>query len=179
MHLHSRVFVALAYIARVLCVCVIAMDNNFSWSVLVPLVLLTREPAGLLQGMGEKARDTEGSGRRVMTTRNTDGQVYTLDEFISHQMDQRSRPGARALEKEAEADQEEKKTYLAIKNALIRLLDEGEAPAPLMRRGFKHKKCKLPRTVLRWGRVVKKLLLFLHNDRTGRFACGSMSAIGE
>jgi hypothetical protein len=208
-----------AYIARVLRVCGIAMDNNCSWSILastharaalpplylVPFMLWTREPAGLLQGRGETARDTEGSGRRrVMTTRNTDGQAYTLEEFIEYfkdrsigtreferaapvheslcrQMDQRSGPppGANALEEE---DQEESndKTFLAIKNALIRLLDEGEAPAvPLRRRGFKQKNDKLPRRALVWARFLKKMLLLMYNDRTGRFCSGRISAIGE
>jgi hypothetical protein len=192
------------------------MDNNFSWSILastpakaalpplylVPFVLWTREPAGLLQGMGETARDTEGSGRRrVMTTRNTDGQAYTLDEFIEyfkdrsigtrefekaatvheslcHQMDQRSRPGARALEEDQEESND--KTFLAIKNALIRLLDEGEAPAvPLRRRGFKQKNDKLPRRALVWARFLKKMLLLMYNDHNERFRSGRISAIGE
>ena len=34
--------------------------------------------------MDEKPRDTECSGRRVMVTSNSDGQAYTLEEFIKH-----------------------------------------------------------------------------------------------
>ena len=203
-----------AYIARVLCVCGIAMDNNFSWSILastparavlpplylVPFVLWTREPAGLLQGRGETARDTEGSGRRVMTTRNTDGQAYTLDDFIKyfgdrsigtrewgnavpvhvalcHQMEQR--PAPRLDTRVLEEDQDESSdTFIAIKKALIRLLDEGEAAVPWRRRGFKQKNAKLPRCALVWARLVNKLLLVMCNDRTGRFCSGRISAIG-
>ena len=155
----------------------------------------------MLQGRSGTARDTEGGGRRVMTTRNSDGQAYTLEEFIEyfkdrsigtrefekavpvhaslcHQMDQRSGPppGASALEEE---DQEEgnDKTFLAIKNALIRLLDEGEATAVPWRRGFKQKNAKLSRRALVWARFVKKMLLLMKNDP--KFCSGSISAICE
>ena len=176
-----------AYLARVVRVCGITMDNNLSWSILastsasaalpplylVPFVCWTREPAGVLQATAA----TEGSGRRrVMTTRNTDGQAYTLDEFIvffkdraigrrewekaapvheslCHHMDQRSAPPPGASASEEDQEESNDKTILAIENALIRLLDEGEAPAvPLRRRGFKRKNDKLPRQALVWAR---------------------------
>ena len=84
-----------------------------------PYVLFSHPCAAASQGKEDKARVTESCGRRVMTTRNTDGQAYTLDEFLEyfqdraigtreferaapwHQMDQCSGPlGTRALEEE-------------------------------------------------------------------------------
>ena len=144
----------------------------------------------------------ESCGRRVMTTRNTDGRAYTLAEFIEyfkdhsigtrewekaapvrdsvcHRMDQRSgpRPGTRVLEG---PDESSDKTLSEIRKALIRLLDEDEARAAPLRRGFKQKNAKFPRCALVWARLVKTMLLLMHNDhRTGRFGSGRTAAIGE
>lgn len=158
------------------------------------------EPADAVRVKEDKARVTDSCGRRVMTTRNTDEQAYTLDEFIKffgdrsigtrewekaapvhgslcHQMEQR--PAPRLDMRVLEEDQDESsETFLDIKNALIRLLDEGEAAVPWRRRGFKQKNAKLPRCALVWTRLVKKLLLLICNDRTGRFCFGRISAIG-
>ena len=62
------------------------MDGS-SWRpfYLVPFALWTREPTGGLRRVkDEKPRDRECSGRRVMVTANSDGQAYTLEEFIEH-----------------------------------------------------------------------------------------------
>ena len=93
-----------------------------------------------------------------------------------HQTERRSWPQVvRSLETEID----ESETFVRIQNALIRLLDEDAVDAPLMRKGFKKQKnAKLPRCVLVWARLVKKLLLLIRNDRNGRFCSSRISAIG-
>ena len=214
MHVHStKAFVCFP----VPCVCILAMESA-CWSIGAsplastasakrypllcygPFVFFKHEPADAVRVKEDKGRVTESCGRRVMTTRNTDGQAYTLDDFIKyfgdrsigtrewgnavpvhvslrHQMEQR--PAPRLDTRVLEEDQDESSdTFIAIKKALIRLLDEGEAAVPWRRRGFKQKNAKLPRCALVWARLVKKLLLVVCNDRTGRFCSGRISAIG-
>ena len=65
-------------------------------------------------------------------------------------------------------------TFINIKRALIRLLDEGEAANVPWRRRVCN--AKLTRTALLWGRFVRKLLLFLRNDSAGRLCLGRSSA---
>ena len=165
-----------------------------------PYVFLNHPCAAACQAREDKAWSTESCGRCVMATRNTYGKAYILDEIIKYvedistgvresekaapvlgslcpQMDQRSH--SRLGTKGVEEDYEERhdKTLLAIKDALIRLLDEGDAVAALpRRRGFKQKNHKLPRCAFFWARCLKKMLLFMYNDRTGRFCSGSISA---
>ena len=83
-----------------------AMDiSNSSWSIfastlasavsakvpppppfyLVPFVVWTHEPAGVVRAKEEeKAPITESCDRRAMTTWNSDGHAYSLDEFTEY-----------------------------------------------------------------------------------------------
>ena len=92
-----------------------------------------------------------------------------------HQTERRSWP---QVVRSVETEIDESETFVRIQNALIRLLDE-DTEAPLMRKGFKKQKnAKLPRCVLVWARLLKKLLLLMRNDRNGRFCSSRISAIG-
>jgi hypothetical protein len=93
-----------------------------------------------------------------------------------HQTERRAWPQlVRSVETEIE-DQSE--TFVSIQNALLQLLDEDKAAAPLMRKGFTKQNAKLPRCVLVWARLVNKLLLLMRNDRTGRVCSGGFFEIG-
>ena len=142
------------------------------------------------------AQDTESCERRVMVTPNTDGNAYTLDEFIEFFCDrfagmrewEKAVPVSLVHQKQQQApwlgsrsavagkDGSNDDTFLHIKNALMTLLDEGEMV--VVPRRHKVPKAKLRRSALIWSRLVKKMLLFLRNDPTGRLCFGRYVAIG-
>ena len=47
-----------------------------------PFVVYRAPPAGVVQLWETKAHDTECTDRRVMTSQNSDGLAYSLDEFV-------------------------------------------------------------------------------------------------
>ena len=156
------------------------------------------KPADAIRVKDGKAQNTESCDRRVMISPNSDGQAYSKDEFVEffgdkssglrewekaapvhgslfHQMERRSAP--RLDTRSVVADKNESNdTFLDIKRALIRLLDEGEAADIPWRRRVLN--AKLPRSALIWSRFVNKCLLFLRNDRTGRLCSDRNFAIG-
>ena len=155
---------------------------------LVPFVFWMNKPAGVLQGRQERARGNERSECRVTVIANNVGHAYSLDEFMEsfgkpvglqewqkaaparahpcHQMERRSPPLQDVGALEAETDQSE--TFIDIKNALIRLIDDEEETVPTPFK-LKVRNEKLTRAALRWGRCTRKMLLFIRNDTTGRF----------
>ena len=134
-----------------------------------------------------KAQDTESCDRRVMVTPNTDGEAYTLQEFIEFFRDrstassewekavpvalfhQRQRQAPWLGSRRVAADKSEKKAFMGLVD------EDGVAVAPRRRRVTN---AKLLRRALMWSRFVKKCLLFLRNDPTGRLCSGRYFAIG-
>ena len=159
-----------------------------------PFLFFGHGPTDAVGWKEAKARETED--RRVMATHNTDGEAYTLEEFIEFFRDrstgmrewekavpvalwhQRQRQPPRLGSRSVAPDksQSNDETFLHIKKALMALIDEGEvAVAPRRRRGVN---AKLLRCALMWRRFVKKCLLFLRNHPTGRLCSGRYTAIG-
>ena len=163
---------------------------------LVPFVFWMNKPAAVLQGREERARGPEHSDCRVTVAANNVGQAYSLDEFMEcfgkpvglqewqkavpaparpcHQMELRS-PPLRDLKTLEEVDQSE--TFMDIKNALIRLIDEEETVSTPFK--LKVRNEKLTCAALRWSRCTSKMILFLRNDTAGRFRPGRVAAISE
>jgi hypothetical protein len=141
-----------------------------------PFVFCKHEPADAVQVKKDKTQDTESCDRRVMITPNTDGQAYSLAEFIEYFGDRATgmREWRRATPVHGPFFPDSSDNFINIKKALIRLLDEGEAVNVPWRRRVCN--AKLPRTALLWGRFVRKLRLFLRNDSTGRLCSGRRSA---
>ena len=150
-------------------------------------------PADVVGWNLAKAQDTESLDRRVMVTPNTDGEAYTLQEFIEFFRDrstassewekavpvalfhqrQRQAPwlGSRRVATDKSESNDE---FLNNKKAFMGLVDEdGVAVAPRRRRVTN---AKLLRRALMWSRFVKKCLLFLRNDPTGRL-CSPAGAL--
>ena len=154
-----------------------------------PFLFFGHGPTDAVGWKEAKAKETED--RRVMATHNTDGEAYTLEEFIEFFGDrstamseweravpvalwhQRQRQATWLGSRRVSTDKSESndETFLHIKRALMTLIDEGVVAAAPRRR--KVTNAKLLRRALMWSRFVKKCLLFLRNDSTGHFALGA------
>ena len=154
---------------------------------LVPFVVWTHEPAGVVRAKEEeKAPITESCDRRAMTTWNSDGHAYSLDEFTEYfgksagleqwrkavpvvKMERPLPPQPGVKPPEVDTDDE---AFMRITKTLMNLLEDDAEEIGLP---FRHRlrNAKLSRSAVIWTRVVKKLLLLLRNDRTRRSAVGA------
>ena len=149
---------------------------------LVPFVVWTQEAAGVVPAMDVQAPIAESCERRVMTTWNSDGHAYSLDEFKAYfgksaglehwrkaspigSMERPLPPQPGVKTTEVDKDDE---TFMRITKTLMSLFeDDAEEVGPFRRR---LRNAKLSRPAVIWTRVVKKLLLLLRNGRTRRSA---------
>ena len=151
---------------------------------LVPFVVWTHEPAGVVVRAKQEAKApiAESCDRRVMTTWNSDGHAYSLDEFEAYfgksaglehwrkaspigSMERPLPPQPGVKTTEVDKDDE---TFMRITKTLMNLFeDDAEEVGPFRRR---LRNAKLTRSAVMWTRVVKKLLLLLRNGRTRRSA---------
>ena len=174
------------------------MDCNSSWSVvastpvsaasvrprlapfyLVPFVVWTQEPAGVVPAMDVQAPIAESCEHRVMTTWNSDGHAYSLDEFMEYfgkaagleqwrkavPVGEIERPSQPPTVKTPEVDKDDSDIFTRITKALMTPLD-GDDDSQLFRRRVRN--AKLSRSAVIWTRLVKKTLLLMRYGRTGR-----------
>ena len=154
---------------------------------LVPFVVWKQEPAGVVPAMDVQAPIPESCGRRVMTTFNSDGHAYSLDEFMEYfgkapgleewrkavpvAKIQRPPPPPPPVET-PEVDADDSEIFMRITKTLMNLLEDdgAEVKLPFRRRV---RNAKLLRPAVVWTRVMKKLLLLMRYNRTGRSAIGA------
>ena len=165
-----------------------------------PFVVYRAPPVGVVQLRETKARDTECTDRRVMTSRNSDGLAYSLDEFVEFfgravglREWERAAPvhaplAPTLLRRSAaelasrgivDSDNEESNDtfFLDMRKALLRLIDEAEKDDVPWRR-FRVRSAKLTRTALAWSQFCRKALLLLTNGRAEKLTCLKVFAIG-
>ena len=132
---------------------------------LVPVVVLTREPAVI----------RAECGRRVVSTWNSDGHAYSLDELAANfgksagleqwrkavPIGRMERPPVPPTVKTREEDKDDE-MLVRITKTLVNLLEDHEVQLPFRRR---LRNAKLSRSAVIWMRVVKKALLLLRNNR--------------
>jgi hypothetical protein len=148
---------------------------------LVPFVVWTQEAAGVVPAMDVQAPIAESCERRVMTTWNSDGHAYSLDEFMEYfgkaagleqwrnavPVGEMERPSTPPTAKTPEVDKDDSEIFTRITKALMTLLDgDVESDSPLFRRRVRN--AKLSRSAVIWTRLVKKTLLLMRHDRAGR-----------